>query len=295
MSHHCVRLGVVGFLVITTAIGNACAQQSEPPSDAPPAAGPAPQVADPQTQPVEQLSEKPATLEAGDPAPPLSITQWLNGAPIEKFEADSVYVVEFWATWCGPCRVSMPHISALQEQYGDKVHFIGVTREPESTVQRFLDGQQSAGKTWREAIKYRLAIDSSGKTDAAYMRAAGENGIPCAFVVGKDGVLDWIGHPVSIDSPLAQVVAGQWNRAAFIAQYRGTKKLQQVSAQINVLCRSQEWDKALGILEQLEKEYGSSAASIRSRLSVLTQAGRTQEAAPLQEKLVEQMWDSAKD
>src|SRR5205809_672183 len=43
---------------------------------------------------------KPApTLKVGDPAPPLKVTKWLQGAEVKQFEPGKVYVVEFWATW----------------------------------------------------------------------------------------------------------------------------------------------------------------------------------------------------
>ncbi|HVU64861.1 MAG TPA: TlpA disulfide reductase family protein [Phycisphaerales bacterium] len=65
-------------------------------------------------------------LIVGDPAPSLSIEKWIKGEPVTSFEKGKVYVVEFWATWCGPCKASMPHITDLQKQYKGKVTFIGV-------------------------------------------------------------------------------------------------------------------------------------------------------------------------
>ncbi|MCA8991849.1 MAG: redoxin family protein [Planctomycetaceae bacterium] len=153
-----------------------------------------------------------ATLKVGDPAPPIAIDQWATGEPIESLQQGKIYVVEFWATWCPPCRAGMPHISELQTQYGDEVTFIGVTREDRPTVDEFLASKQEGAKTWRDVVKYRLAIDQSDETSMAYMRAARQSGIPCAFLVGREGKVEWIGHPARIEFPLQQVVAGKWDR-----------------------------------------------------------------------------------
>ena len=45
-----------------------------------------------------------------------------------------------------------------------------------------------------------------------WMKAAEENGIPAAFVI-RDGKIAWIGHPMSMDEPLAKITAGEWNTA----------------------------------------------------------------------------------
>ena len=51
---------------------------------------------------------------------------WLKGTPIQGFERGRVYVVEFWATWCGPCIAAMPHLSRVADKYKRRVTVIGV-------------------------------------------------------------------------------------------------------------------------------------------------------------------------
>lgn len=68
------------------------------------------------------------SLKVGDPAPTLKVTAWLQGREVKKFEVGQVYVVEFWAAWCGPCIAFMPHLSELQAEYKAKnVTIIGFT------------------------------------------------------------------------------------------------------------------------------------------------------------------------
>ena len=66
------------------------------------------------------------SLNIGDPAPPLRVKEWLKGMPLREYERGKVYVLEFWATWCVPCRAAMPHLSELARKYRDEVTVIGI-------------------------------------------------------------------------------------------------------------------------------------------------------------------------
>lgn len=57
------------------------------------------------------------TLKIGDPAPEIKVEAWVRGTPVTKFEKGNVYVLDFWATWCGGCIASFPHISAIANKY----------------------------------------------------------------------------------------------------------------------------------------------------------------------------------
>src|SRR5947207_870817 len=59
-------------------------------------------------------------LKVGDAPPKLQPGKWLQGEAVTEFKSDKVYVVEFWATWCGPCKESIPHLNELQKKYKDK-------------------------------------------------------------------------------------------------------------------------------------------------------------------------------
>ncbi len=253
-------------------------------------------ISEPMTVPVTPQGDPstPAThLGIGDPAPPLAIAQWATGEPVAALEDGQVYVVEFWATWCPPCRTSMPHLSKLQKEYGDKVTFIGVTREDAETVDGFLEKEQSEGKTWRDVVQYRLALDKDDVTSTTYMKAAGQTGIPSAFIVGQDGRVEWIGHPMTMDSPLAKIVSGDWDRNEAIAEAEKEAALKVMARALNSLARAEKWDEAIALLDATEAENGKSQMLTQYRMFVLTRAGRTDELAALESEMVDQVWDNA--
>ena len=66
------------------------------------------------------------TLSVGDPAPKLEVKEFVKGEPLKDLEKGKTYVVEFWVTWCGPCRATIPHLTELQKKHKD-ITFIGVS------------------------------------------------------------------------------------------------------------------------------------------------------------------------
>ena len=236
----------------------------------------------------------PSGLSIGDPNPGLKLAKFVKGDAVTAPLKDDVTVVEFWATWCGPCRAGMPHISELQREYGDKVRFIGVTREDEDVVTDFLQATGPGGKTWDEVIDYRLALDDGDWTNNAYMRAANQTGIPCAFIVGRDGIVEWIGHPAGIDQPLKQIVDGDWDREAAISQFKQQAMFAQYSGKLSGMLRSGNFDAALSLLDEMEKTTGGkSMPLLNNRLMILMMAGRGEDASKVRSELIEMAWDDA--
>lgn len=150
-----------------------------------------------------------AKLKIGDPAPAIKVGKWVKGEPV-KIEPGKVYVIEFWATWCGPCRQSIPHLTELAKKYKGKVTFAGISVWERGDVAKFV-------KDMGAKMDYNVATDNSGGYMAkAWMEAAGQNGIPSAFVVGKTGKVLWIGHSMSdLEGVLEKVLSGKFDVAAY--------------------------------------------------------------------------------
>ncbi|EMI15378.1 Redoxin domain-containing protein [Rhodopirellula maiorica SM1] len=212
-------------------------------------------------QDAEEQTIEPLTI--GSIAPELDIEHWIhdgNGAfdAVTKFEKNKVYVVEFWATWCGPCISAMPHVVALQKEYADRgVQIVSVSSEPVETIEKFLErevpgakGSDDSAQTFDDLTRsYCLTTDPDRSTSKSYMEAAGQNGIPCAFLIGKSGLVEWIGHPMSMDEPLAKVVNDDWDRQAFAEEFKEEQRADMVFKAFVSAMRSNNTDKALEILD----------------------------------------------
>jgi thiol-disulfide isomerase/thioredoxin len=163
--------------------------------------------------PSRSLQGQSDVLNIGDPAPPLKVQAWLKGRPVHQFERGKVYILEFWATWCKPCLASMPHLSALAEEYKEKAVFLGINvHEKKNTslpqLQHFTD---SLGKK----MNYPVAVDHTGWMVQHWLDATGErdNGIPNTIVVDANGKIAWIGHPMKLDKVLPAIINNNWNHA----------------------------------------------------------------------------------
>ncbi len=212
------------------------------------------------------LTARPAsaevTLHIGDKAPALDIEHYIHKpkdglGKVTTFEKDKIYVVEFWATWCGPCIASMPHLAELQNKYrGEGVQIVSISDEDVETVDELMaKDYPEKDETFSELTSaYTITTDPDGSVSDDYMRAAGQNGIPCAFLVGKTGQIEWIGHPMEIDEPLAEVIAGTWDREAYQEQMKQEQKLLAAMQKINQLARSGKYEDAIKVVDKTLEE-----------------------------------------
>jgi len=148
------------------------------------------------------------TLKVGDAAPPLRVSKWMQGKAVSAFAPGKTYVVEFWATWCGPCIIMMPHLGELQSEYKDKgLTIIGFSaKDPMNTEKKVAEFVAKRGPK----LGYTFAFGDDSNMFNSWMSAAHQDGIPCSFVVDQKGKLAYIGHPMFLGVVLPKVVDGTW-------------------------------------------------------------------------------------
>ena len=126
----------------------------------------------------EKKRERLKGLQGSETPPALQVEGWMNSEPLslDKLKG-KVVVLDFWATWCGPCIRSIPKTNKLMEKWGDKVVIIGICHP------RGSDKMAAVAK--KHDIKFPIAIDPGEKTDVSYK----VNGYPDYFIIDQTGKL----------------------------------------------------------------------------------------------------------
>lgn len=168
----------------------------------------------------------PETLRIGDPAPDIAAADWVHHGtvrqpqPLEKFQPGTIYVIEFWATWCPHSRAAIPLLASLQKKHVRDVAILAVGVDPAEELRGFLtDGDPDVRALAAEAGTFCIAADPKGSVYESYMDAFMEAELPTAFIVGRSGLIEWVGHPLEIDEPLTKIVDGSWDRPAFAKEW----------------------------------------------------------------------------
>ena len=155
-------------------------------------------------------------LKVGSDAPKLSDVLWLKPEPAALFtDAEKIYLIEFWGTWCGPCVAAIPHLNELAKKYAGKVEIVGIAAreigahrgERLDSLNKFLSNPESPLQD------YPIAYGSPSVRDR-WLKASMAPGIPNAYLV-KGSKIVWEGHPMQSEPVLVQILDGTWDVETF--------------------------------------------------------------------------------
>jgi uncharacterized protein (TIGR03435 family) len=142
--------------------------------------------------------DTPSSIKVGDMAPPLSL-EILMQAPIKATDIQEdvrgkIVVLEFWATWCGPCRKAIPHLNELVKEFKSKpVLFLSVSDEEEWKVENFLKVNPISG--W-------IGLDK----DLSLFKAYGFKNIPQTVVIDQNGRIAALTSPQLLNATLIKTL-----------------------------------------------------------------------------------------
>ena len=133
----------------------------------------------------------------GKQAPKLNLTGWIN-KPEESFQG-KITVVDFWATWCGPCLAAIPHNNEVAEKYADQgVAVLGVCTS---------SGQEKFKET---AEKYDIQYPAAKDPNSASAKAWNVQFYPTYAVVDRKGVVRAIGlKPTAVERVVKRLLKDQ--------------------------------------------------------------------------------------
>ena len=250
--------------------------------------------------PAEGAKAPAKSLSIGDKAPAIKVAKFYNGTPISEFKPGKTYVMEFWATWCGPCVAQIPHLAKMQAEYKDQdVQFVSTAvwqREETQALREKAVADFVAGKDGKMA--YTVAIDDEGWMADNWMKPAGQNGIPAAFLVGKTGIVEWIGHPGSLDDVLKQYKAGTWDREQAMKEFQEERRFatkgREMMMKVMMAERSGDREAAGAALAEALKEFPDNLNVQMMQFEFfLADQNTASEGYTLAKRIMKQNWDNA--
>jgi thiol-disulfide isomerase/thioredoxin len=217
------------------------------------------------------LASQAQSLAVGDPAPEVKASQWIKGTPVDALSADTTYVLEFWATWCGPCLTAIPHVTELARRYPN-VAFIGMNVWEKGKSDKVVEFVNHMG----DKMDYAVAIDTDdGHMAKQWMEAAGQNGIPASFVVHQ-GRIAWMGHPMGgLDQVLKDIAAGTFDVEQVRARAAAEQRVEAFYRRAAAGATDEELAEEGQALEALDAELGGIlGGGVRFQTRTLIQSAR---------------------
>lgn len=132
-------------------------------------------------------------LVVGKMAPNINITDYIFNTPSDKNFKNKFILLEFWATWCGPCLEEVPRLNKFQEKFKSKKDFvfISITNEKPDKVLRTLK---------RIPFNSIVVSDQTGKTFKNFIEDKdGSYSIPKTILIDNKGIVKWIGSPYDLN------------------------------------------------------------------------------------------------
>jgi thiol-disulfide isomerase/thioredoxin len=146
----------------------------------------------------------------GKPAPAMGNVAWWNGSPSIQ---NRLVIVDFWATWCKPCKEAIPHMNEIAQAFRADIQCMGISDEANSKFERGLKDS----KLDKNDFAYPVGVDPTGSMKQGF----GIGAIPHVVVISSDGIVRWQGHPGSLSRDVVSSLVDA-NRALLSVRNEGS-------------------------------------------------------------------------
>jgi thiol-disulfide isomerase/thioredoxin len=135
------------------------------------------------------------TMPAGAPAPNFSLPDRSGRSfSLANFRGRPL-LIDFWATWCGPCRQTMPEVQRLHQKYGTQLHVVGIN----------IEGNSPGILSYLAEGNYTFPVlFDSGNWDSTVANDYGVNSIPRTFLIDRNSRVLFAGHPNGLSEEAIQ-------------------------------------------------------------------------------------------
>ena len=216
-------------------------------------------------------------LEVTDQAPDISITEWSNKPTslVQDKNGKTVYLVEFWASWCKPCIPSVKFLNELQKKYKKQgLEIIAITDESKDDTAKFLKEHD---------IHYSVGFDKDGKTMQNYL--TNKDGLPTSFIINKDGIVVYKGHPMKSETILEQVLNDKYDLTE-------VKKLKDLEKKLEEALKDFNISEASDIAEQILYISPNNFDAMQFRLLAFEKMGQEMAAFAFLDSLIKKFPDN---
>ncbi len=198
-----------------------------------------------------------ANVNIGDPAPSISAGSWFNlpeglSSLTSKHLKGRIVMVEFWATWCKPCRAGIPHLVDMQRKYKNKgLVLVALSYEPGSKVGPFV-GQND--------MSYIVGAEADSMQDAFGIR-----GYPTAILIDPDGKVAWKGHPLDAEEVIERLLRTKPPRAVGALGVDAAKRDLQNADQ---LLKNGQYARAMSAYEEITRDFAGTHVAVQAHAQI---------------------------
>lgn len=136
----------------------------------------------------------------------IKISELVQESKIASSDANKLYFVDFWATWCVPCHYAKEHLKVVQKQFNDDLYIVSLSEENSSKVKRFLEGKPT---------DLAIAIDNYGETFERFNIKP----LPQGILFNAKGKKLWQGHSADLKAELIKRFLRQSNTTSSLSDF----------------------------------------------------------------------------